>query len=71
MNLTSFRNFDIIHRPYCRYHQLTHCSSIQTPPYLCSSSTIGLAGNSHQLDVVNLPQAGNTSSLELQMVPDS
>ncbi|CAF4530097.1 unnamed protein product, partial [Rotaria magnacalcarata] len=43
MNLTSFRNFDIIHRPYCRYHQLTYSSSIHTPPYLCSSSTNGLA----------------------------
>ncbi|CAM4831211.1 unnamed protein product [Rotaria magnacalcarata] len=71
MNLTSFRNFDIIHRPYCRYHQLTYSSSIHTPPYLCSSSTNGLADNSHQLDIVNLSQAGNASSLEIQMTPDS
>ena len=46
-------NINIIHRPNCRYHQLTDSLSVPTPPSLCPSFADAPAASPEQSDIID------------------
>jgi len=70
VNSSSVRNMDIIHRPNCRYHQITDNLSVRTPPSICPSIADAPAASPEQSDIIDSVHTP-TATLELEIIPNS